>query len=97
MGRSQIHNFQITGVWNINFAKGWCDFNGFVDVWREVRAWQNTKYIFIAEPQLWVNLNKIKGWDRVNLSIGSEVELSYNFVAPGFKVMPTVALKWTFE
>lgn len=97
MGRSQIHNFQITGVWNINFAKGWCDFNGFVDVWREVRAWQNTKYIFIAEPQLWVNLNKIKGWDKVNLSIGSEVELSYNFVAPGFKVMPTVALKWTFE
>ena len=55
-----------------------------------------TEYIFMAEPQLWVNLNKIKGWEKVNLSLGTEVELSNNFVAKGFDVMPTVAVKYAF-
>lgn len=95
-GTKQIHNFQITGVWGIEFAKGWCTFSGFADFWREPRAWQGTEYIFITEPQFWVNLNRIKGWDKVNLSIGSEVELSTNFVEKGFAVMPTVGAKWTF-
>ena len=95
-GTKQIHNFQITGVWGIEFAKGWCTFSGFADFWCEPRAWQGTEYIFITEPQFWVNLNRIKGWDKVNLSIGSEVELSTNFVKKGFAVMPTVGAKWTF-
>lgn len=95
-GTKQIHNFQITGVWGIEFAKGWCTFSGFADFWREPRARQGTEYIFITEPQFWVNLNRIKGWDKVNLSIGSEVELSTNFVEKGFAVMPTVGAKWTF-
>lgn len=95
-GTKQIHNFQITGVWGIEFAKGWCTFSGFADFWREPRASQGTEYIFITEPQFWVNLNRIKGWDKVNLSIGSEVELSTNFVEKGFAVMPTVGAKWTF-
>jgi hypothetical protein len=43
-----------------------------------------------------VNLNKIKGWDKVNLSLGTEVEISNNFVQKGFDVMPTLAAKWTF-
>ena len=96
-GGRDVHNFQITGVWNINFAKGWCDFNGFADFWREARTWQNTSYIFIAEPQFWVNLYKIPGMEKVRLSIGGEVELSYNFVKPGFSVMPAVGLKWNFD
>lgn len=96
-GKSQIHNFQITGVWGINFAKGWCTFSGFIDFWREWRPWQGTQYIAISEPQFWVNLNKIKGWDKINLSIGSEVELSTNFVEKGFNAMPTIAAKWTFQ
>ena len=95
-GTRQIHNFQITCVWGIEFAKGWCTFSGFADFWREPRAWQGTEYIFITEPQFWVNLNRIKGWDKVNLSIGSEVELSTNFVEKGFAVMPTFGAKWTF-
>lgn len=95
-GTRQIHNFQITGVWGIEFAKGWCTFSGFADFWREPRAWQGTEYIFITEPQFWVNLNRIKGWDKVNLSIGSEVELSTNFVEKGFAIMPTFGAKWTF-
>lgn len=96
-GKSQVHNFQITGVWGITFAKGWCSFSGFIDFWREARPWQGTNYILITEPQFWVNLNRIKGWDKVNLSVGGEVELSNNFVGKGFHVMPAVGLKWTFK
>ena len=95
-GKKQVHNFQITGVWNLDFFNHWVSFNGFADFWREARAWQGTEYIFIAEPQLWVNLNKVKGMENVNLSLGTEVELSNNFVAKGFDVMPTVAVKYAF-
>lgn len=95
-GNSKVHNFQISGVWNLDFFDHWLSFNGFADFWREIRAWQNTKFIFIAEPQLWVNLNKIKGMDEVNLSVGTEIELSTNFVAKGFNAMPTFAVKYTF-
>ena len=95
-GKSQEHNFQITGVWGINFANGWCTFSGFADFWREMRPWQGTEFIWMSEPQFWVNLNKIKGWEDINLSIGGEVELSQNFVEKGFRAMPAVGAKWTF-
>ena len=95
-GEAQVHNFQITGVWNLDFFNHWLSFNGFADFWREARAWQGTNFIFLTEPQLWVNLNKISGWDKVLLSVGTEVELSCNFVRKGFTAMPTVALKWNF-
>lgn len=96
LGKCQMHNFQITGVWGINFAGGWCTFSGFFDFWREVRAWQDTEFIFMSEPQFWVNLNNIKGWEDINLSVGGEIELSANFVAKGFHAMPTIGAKWTF-
>ncbi len=95
-GKAQEHNFQITGVWGIQFAKGWCTFSGFVDFWREMRPWQDTEFIWLAEPQFWVNLNRIKGWENVNLSVGGEVELSHNFVEEGFRAMPALGAKWTF-
>ena len=95
-GRRQVHNFQITGVWGINFANGWCDFSGFFDFWREPYPWQGARYVFMSEPQFWVNLNKIKGMENVNLSVGGELELSVNFVAKGFKAYPAVGAKWTF-
>ena len=96
-GEKQEHNFQITGVWGINFAQGWGTYSGFVDFWREHRAWQDTEYIFLSEQQLWLNLNKMEGWDKINLSIGTEVELSNNFVDKGFYAIPTLAAKWTFN
>ena len=96
LGNCQAHNFQITGVWGISFANGWCNFSGFFDFWREHRPWQGTSFIFLSEPQFWVNLNKIKGWEKINLSVGGEVELSANFVAKGFHAMPAVGAKWTF-
>lgn len=95
-GKAQEHNFQLTGVWGINFADGWCTFSGFVDFWREMRAWQGTEFIFMSEPQFWVNLNKLKGWENINLSLGGEVELSNNFVEKGFRAMPALGAKWTF-
>lgn len=95
-GQKQPHNFQITGVWNLDFFKHWLSFNGFVDFWSEARPWQGTQFIFVSEPQLWVNLNQIKGWEKVRLSLGTEVELSYNFVDKGFFALPTIAAKWTF-
>lgn len=90
------HNFQITGVWNLDFFDHWLSFNGYADFWREIKAEQGTKFIFMAEPQLWVNLNKVKGWEKVNLSLGTELEVSNNFLAKGFDVMPTVAVKYAF-
>lgn len=95
-GNSQIHNFQLTGVWKIDFARRWCTFCGFIDFWREHRPWQNTEFIMITEPQFWVNLDRIKGWDDIHLSVGTEVEMSANFVGRGFGVLPTCAIKWTF-
>lgn len=95
-GASQVHNYQITGVWGVNFASGWCSFSGFIDFWREWRAWQGTSHILLLEPQLWVNLNKIKGCEKFNLSVGTELELSNNFVAKGFYFVQTLALKWSF-
>lgn len=92
----QAHNFQITGVWGINFAKGWCSFSGFFDFWKEHRAWQGTDFIFMSEPQFWVNLNQIKGWEKIGLSVGGELELSANFVDKGFHVMPAIGAKWSF-
>ena len=95
-GKAQEHNFQITSVWGIQFAKGWCTFSGFVDFWREMRPWQDTEFIWLAEPQFWVNLNRIRGWENINLSVGGEVELSHNFVEEGFRAMPALGAKWTF-
>lgn len=89
--KKQPHGFQITAVWNLAFFNRWISFDGFIDYWYE-----GSKIIFMSEPQLWVNLQNIKGWEKVNLSIGSEVELSSNFYGPGMHIMPTVAAKWTF-
>ena len=91
-GECQMHNFQLTGVWGISFFEDWCSFSGFADFWSE-----GSTLVFLSEPQLWVNLNKIKGWDDINLSVGGEVELSNNFGGmEGFHVMPALGAKWTF-
>ena len=95
-GKAQPNSFQITGVLGISFANGWCSFSGFADFWKEARPWQGTEYIFMTEPQLWVNLNKAKGWEKINLSVGGELEISSNFVDKGFDIMPALGAKWTF-
>ena len=88
------HNasFQLTGIWYVNFANNKLSFTGFADLWCEdfVFGFEETKFVFLAEPQLWYNFNK-------NFALGSEVELNANFGGmKGFNVMPTLGAKITF-
>ncbi len=81
----QSNSFQLTGVWYAHFLNRKVTFNGFIDFWKE-----GDNFVTLSEPQLWYNFNK-------NLSAGGEVEFSNNFAGQdGFKVYPTVAVKYTF-
>lgn len=99
-GARPFNGFQLTEVWGIQFAKGFCTFSGFCDLWYDPSA--NGKWIVISEPQFWWNLNKFKGWEKIDLSVGTEWELSNNFVWNDkgehnrFYFIPTIAAKWTF-
>lgn len=99
-GARPFNGFQLTEVWGIQFAKGFCTFSGFCDLWYDPSA--NGKWIVISEPQFWWNLNKFKGWEKINLSVGTEWELSNKFVWNDkgehnrFYFIPTIAAKWTF-
>lgn len=93
------HSFQLTGTWYWHFAKRLFTFNGFADFWGDRNFAGNNMMVFISEPQLWFNLNKLHCVpDDFNLSIGSEVELSYNFPIHNktFYAIPTLAVKWSF-
>lgn len=100
-GNEEPNSFQLTGTWYLNFLKGKLSFNGFADFWREKHADFHGKehdYVFMAEPQLWVNLNRFKRVsDNFNLSLGTEIELTHNFaLKDGFYAIPTLAAKWSF-
>ena len=79
--------FQLTAVWTIQMLEGKLSFLGFADFWKEEMFW-GTDYRFLSEPQLWYNFAK-------NFSLGTEIELSNNFVGKEFAVKPTIGLKWT--
>lgn len=93
-------SFQVTTVWGMNFANRLLTFSGFIDCWycQSVRG----KWIAVSEPQFWVNLNALKGWEKINLSLGTEVEISNNFIFNDkgrndkFYAIPTIGAKWTF-
>lgn len=91
------NNFQFTATWYMHLFDKMLTLDGFADFWREEN--DHGKTIFISEPQVWFNLNKVKGVDKdFNLSVGSEVELSNNFSGrDGFYAIPTAAIKWTFK
>ncbi len=92
--------FQATAVWGMQLANRLLTFSGFIDCWydRSVRG----NWITITEPQLWLNINALRGCEDVNLSVGTEVEISNNFVFDKdgrndhFYAIPTIAAKWTF-
>lgn len=100
MGRDGYAGFQGTAVWGLNFAQGLLTFSGFCDLWYDPDV--KGKLILLSQPQFWVNLNALRGMDGVNLSLGTEVEVSNNFVFNDkgandkFYVTPTLAAKWTF-
>jgi len=92
---------QLTGVWSTTFANKACTFSGFIDFWRGEKANEHGQLVILTEPQLWYNFNSIKGLEKTNLSIGTEVEISNNFIYntyndKTFFINPTLALKWTF-
>lgn len=94
-GKSSPHNFQLTGVWYLNMLDGKVSFTGFADFWKEESDFNfdgtvDTDFVFLAEPQLWYNINK-------SFSAGGEVEVGYNFGGmEGLNIYPTLAAKWTF-
>ena len=90
---------QLTCSWFVPFLDGKITFSGFMDLWTEdeaIRAGNSLlsdkkEVVFLTEPQIWYNpIN--------HLSIGTEIEISNNFLPfqNEVKVMPTLALKWTF-
>lgn len=93
---NEPHNFQLTATWYLHFADGVCSFTGFADWWREPSTVGD--FVFLSEPQFWINLNRFEGFDdKFNLSLGSEVEISYDFAGrDGFYAIPTLAMKWSF-
>lgn len=95
------HSWQLTGVWRNTFANGLCTFSGFVDLWHNNLV--NGNLILLSEPQFWFNLAPLKRVsDDCKLSIGTEVEISNNFVYTTtgqnnrFYAIPTIACKWQF-
>lgn len=93
-------SFQLTAVWDVTFAGGLCTFSGYGDLWYGYTPRSVKRLIFMAEPQLWFNVFG-RGRQDNRLSIGTEWEVSHNFVwatAGGrrFFLNPTVAVKYTF-
>jgi len=82
-------SFQLTGVWTIHMFQGAVTFSGFADYWKEENTSLGTDFVFLSEPQLWYNFGE-------HFSAGGEVELANNFIVEGFRVSPTLAVKWTF-
>ena len=99
-GAHPFNGFQVTEVWGLQFAKNLFTFSGFCDTWYDPNV--DGKLIILSEPQFWINFNALKGMKGVNLSLGTEVEISNNFVWNDngqnnrCYVIPTVAAKWTF-
>lgn len=89
----QKADMQFTGVWSYPLFKGKVMFDGFFDIWTQDKNATGTtkKIIFLSEPQIWYNVNN-------HFSVGSETEISSNFVFGSNKVeyYPTVAVKWNF-
>ena len=94
-GTDAYASVQLTGVWGIGFAGGKGTFSGFIDFWRGEQFNGHGQLVWLSEPQLWYNANS-------HFSIGTEVELSNNFIFPDcatdktFYINPTLAVKYVF-
>ncbi|MBR4921736.1 MAG: DUF5020 family protein [Prevotella sp.] len=89
-----FNSVQLTGVWGVHFLNRKMSFLGFIDFWRSQKTNDHGQLVILSEPQLWYNFTN-------HLSIGSEVEISNNFIYntindKTFFVNPTLAVKWNF-
>jgi len=94
-------SIQLMSTWNILFAGGALSFSGFIDLWRGEKSDGSGQLVMLTEPQIWFNLKTLPFMKDLNLSVGSEVEMSYNFIyntysGKQFFVNPTLAVKWNF-
>jgi hypothetical protein len=82
---------QFTAVWFQNLFNNKVTIRGFLDFWSEDRAdGSSKKAILLTEPQFLYNFSK-------SFSLGSEVEISNNFLpSEQFEVFPTVMAKYAF-
>ena len=100
-----LASFQATAVWGLTFAKGLCTCSGFADLWYgytptfETNGKQKKGLVFMTEPQLWFNIIG-KSRQKDIFSIGTEIEISNNFIWPdtkgSFFINPTIDLKYSF-
>lgn len=92
------HSWQLTSVWYWHACGRLVTFNGFVDLWGDRDMRGDAMLTIISEPQIWLNLQSLWGEQNPPLSLGGELEISYNFpVRTGrWQVIPTLAAKWTF-
>ena len=100
---SAYPGWQVTGVWGINFARDdMFTFSGYIDLWRGHKGGGDYQVVAMTEPQLWYNFDSMRGARKTHLSIGTEWEMSHNFIYPTaghkrFYLNPTIALKWTMK
>lgn len=82
---------QFTAVWFHNLFNNKVTIRGFLDFWSEDRVdGSSKKMILLTEPQVMYNFNK-------NFSIGSEIEISNNFLpSEDFEVFPTIMARYAF-
>ena len=93
------HDVQWTVTWTANLLKNKLSLVGFMDLWTENENLTGEgddtgkRLILLSETQIWYNLTP-------HFSVGSEIELSYNFVnkfsESKFRTLPTLAAKWNF-
>lgn len=105
-GASSPFPIQLTILWRLYdlFGVRGLDFRGTARGWGEnITYWYgDTKhtgdigeFIILVQPQLWYAVGQFIGAE--NLSIGAEVELSYNWLGcRGFHVRPSAGLKLQF-
>ena len=84
-------DFQITTSWFIPVLDGSVELAGFLDLWSQDNAAGGKILVLQSEPQIWYILGE-------HLAVGSEVEVSHNFIygKPGLQALPTLGLRWNF-
>lgn len=92
---------QLTGVWSLALLNKAVTFSGYIDFWRGQNSGGSGKLVMMGEPQLWFNFNSINGLKSLPLSVGTEIEVSNNFIYnvtsdKTFFVNPTLAIKYSF-
>ena len=90
------NDVQWTVTWGTSLFDNKITLSGFLDVWTEnkdrskAKLVSGKKIVLLTEPQIWYNLTP-------NLSLGTEIEISNNFLPVNKTIVnPTLAAKWNF-